>query len=189
MNSQRLKNESMAEHNLGQSAKIEMVATPHEGRQLADWPSLDSAKLGPACHGVALKLPKGCQKCFHRKSNPTPRIRFFCQMASARMNVYSYSFLRDKCRSTLGHWAASVFVTLPQGDTFWGSGFGSLCPLRDGGRFVTPRANAAVSSPTAGLLLRSRRCRARPASGRHAAARAPRCAPNAQSRTHGRMIP
>ena len=188
MNSQRLKNESMAEHNLGQSAKIEVVATPHDGRKLADWPSLDSAKLGPACHGVALKLPKGCQKCFHRKSNPTPRTRIPCQLAPARKNVCSYSFLRDKCRSTLGHWAASIFVTFPQGDTLCGNGFGSLCPLRGGGRFVTPRANAAVSSLTADPPSGPRR-RARPAPGRHATAGAPRCAPNANTRPLGRMIP
>ena len=161
------------------------------GRVLPDCPSLNSGNSNTSSQRVALKLPKGCQKCLPQGCHPTPCTRIPCQLAPARTNICSSSFLRDKCRNTLIHWAATKFITPPQGDTLCGNGFGSLCPLRGSGssKSSRPTPHAACSPANRWSSLAPPAARRRPAPGRHAAARAPHDAPNTQTQPHGRMNP
>lgn len=144
-----------------------------------DGSSAHSFGNSPPGHGNAAQKGRGRgEREFYTPAGPCP------------LDEQSLLFLKSRMQS--GHCPAgndenSSFALSPThcGKALRAVGLEPMFRIGLNGR--TP--NAAVSPLTAGLLLRPRRRRARPDPGRHAAACAPHAALNANTRTHGRMIP
>lgn len=111
---------------------------------------------------------------------------FYCQLDCDRSTNNLFYLKKDICH--VGHCPAGSHISHANTPLCL-TREKCLCPYPWRWEFRVPTRNAAVPRLTAGLLLRPRCRRARPTPGRHAAACAPHHAPNAHTRTHGRMIP